>query len=189
MKSTFLVLFFTLFSSFLFSCSPEEVTPTTFTAKDTTLNTSDNSLQELKDLCLKSKSIWEEMKQEKQTNSYFYKDVFTSGEGNFTITKEVTFKDNAVIKLVIEEKIGNEIVTSEEINLDSQEATSALQGIRNIDEMYEYSLNELFDISEIENIIYFGTDENGIINLYGFFPKNCADDCFEGQSIEEFSWK
>ena len=153
------------------------------------LSTNKDSLQVLKELCLKSKATWEKLKKEQNKTTYSYKSKFTY-KMMFDVTKEVTFEDNDAIALIIHSsKFGDEEFISEEMNVRTKQGGYELKGIRSIDEMYHYCLNKLFSMSDEENTIYFGVDENGIINMYGFVPKNCVDDCFEGQYIQEFFWK
>jgi len=153
----------------------------------TRLSTDKNALKELKELCLKSKANWQKIKHE--DNAYSYKNIRTSSGGSFTLAKEVTFLGNDALSLIIHRDYRTDEATQTELNVRTQKRSYELKGIRSIDEIYEYCLETLFSMSEQEYTIYFGTDENGIINLYGFSPKNCADDCFEGQYIKEFSWQ
>lgn len=148
-------------------------------------STDKKSLKELKELCLKSKATWDKIKHE--DNAYSYKNIRTTGGS--TLAKEVTFKGNDAISLIIHRNYGTDEVTQRELNVRTQKGSYELKGIKSIDRMYEYCLETLFSMSETENTIYFGVDEDEIINLYGFVPKGCANECFEGQSIEEFSWK
>jgi hypothetical protein len=153
------------------------------------LTTNKDSLQVLKELCLKSKATWEKLKKEQNKTTYSYKSKFTY-KMMFDVTKEVTFEDNDAIALIMHtSKFGDKEFISEEMNVRTKQGGYELKGIRSIDRMYEYCLDELFSMSVAENEIYFGVDKNGIINLYGFVPKNCLDACFEGQSIQEFSWE
>ncbi|WP_375560498.1 hypothetical protein ACE193_22845 [Bernardetia sp. OM2101] len=150
--------------------------------KGIVLSTDKNSLEELKALCLKSKATWEKQKSD---DLYSYKNLQHGG----SYIKEVTFKGNDAVSLIIHRNYGTEETTQTELNVRTQKGSYELKGIRSIDKMYEYCLNELFSMSITDNTIYFGIDENGIINLYGYFPEGCADGCLQGQSIEEFAWK
>ena len=43
-------------------------------------------------------------------------------------------------------------------------------------------------VDENMNDISFTTDDSGILTACGFTPKNCADDCYRGVSIQSFKW-
>lgn len=150
--------------------------------KGTVLSTDKNSLEELKALCLKSKATWEKQKSD---DLYSYKNLQHGG----SYVKEVTFKENDAVSLIIHRNYGTEEATQTELNVRTQKGSYELKGIKSIDKMYEYCLDELFNMSVENGIIYFGIDEDGIINLYGYFPEGCSDECLQGQSIEGFSWK
>lgn len=59
---------------------------------------------------------------------------------------------------------------------------------RTIDQLYTSCLSQYIIADIVENYVYFETDKNGIVNLCGFVPKGCADDCYKGISIDKFSW-
>ncbi len=57
-----------------------------------------------------------------------------------------------------------------------------------IDELYDTCAGEYLTVNEVDNNVFFETETNGVVNLCGFFPKNCADDCFTGFSIDSFEF-
>lgn len=57
-----------------------------------------------------------------------------------------------------------------------------------IDELYETCASDYLVIDEENNAIYFDVDSSGIMKICGYFPYNCADDCFRGISIDSFEW-
>ncbi|MFT3904243.1 MAG: hypothetical protein QM727_13795 [Niabella sp.] len=54
-----------------------------------------------------------------------------------------------------------------------------------LDEVYGKAKSEWLNVSKKENHIYFEAKNNGMISTCGYFPKNCADDCFTGIHIDE----
>tara|TARA_R110000851_G_scaffold279768_1_gene433063 strand:- start:472 stop:612 length:141 start_codon:yes stop_codon:yes gene_type:complete len=43
-------------------------------------------------------------------------------------------------------------------------------------------------VDKEKNTLYFETEINGIMTLCGFVPNGCADDCYQGISIDSFEW-
>lgn len=54
-----------------------------------------------------------------------------------------------------------------------------------IDELYHQSEQLLNNASTDTHTIYFKTTNDGLLQICGLVPKDCADDCFEGISIDE----
>ena len=46
-------------------------------------------------------------------------------------------------------------------------------------------VNAWLRMDEDENLIFFEANNKGMISTCGYFPKNCADDCFTGITITE----
>ncbi|MGY5355583.1 hypothetical protein [Wenyingzhuangia sp. IMCC45467] len=52
-----------------------------------------------------------------------------------------------------------------------------------MDEIYEKAKQDWL-IKRKEVLVYFETDNNGLISTCGYVPKNCMDDCFLGITIK-----
>ncbi|MFV9482506.1 hypothetical protein ACNI3T_01635 [Christiangramia sp. ASW11-125] len=60
--------------------------------------------------------------------------------------------------------------------------------ILTIDELYSLCFAEYLTIDTDSNLIYFDTTSEGVINTCGYVNKNCADDCFVGFKLTNFTW-
>jgi len=54
-----------------------------------------------------------------------------------------------------------------------------------LDEIYDKAKHVWLRMDEDENLIFFEANNKGMISTCGYFPKNCADDCFTGVTITE----
>ncbi|WP_066633574.1 hypothetical protein [Labilibacter marinus] len=140
----------------------------------------------------KSKSFWNDMKKE-NGNSYEYETTFTSWTGFGSTT---TFK---VEEGVVTERTYTEFNADEgasgEIQLESykevgDEVGDHEKGAKpvSIDELYESCASEFLVACPCDNTLYFETESNGLMNLCGFVPDGCQDDCYQGVRISSFSW-
>ena len=57
-----------------------------------------------------------------------------------------------------------------------------------IDELYNSCASDYLIVDKENNTLYFETETNGLMTLCGFVPNGCADDCFQGISINSFDW-
>lgn len=126
-------------------------------------------------------------------NSYTYQTTVVSFTGFGSIT-ELTVINNIVTSRIYEEFNINQMTGERDI-IDSYIETAANLGSNTkgaspltIDQLYTSCAADYLIVDENENTIYFETATNGIMTLCGFFPNNCADDCFEGITINAFDW-
>lgn len=129
-----------------------------------------------------SKAKWLEFKK-KWGNSYTYVLKFTSGEGAFSTLTTVQVKNGRVIK-------ASESTTSFAKNSRTTTRTfkaQDLKRLKTLDEVYAFAEKDLVKRSPQQNYITFRLFANGLIAAVGYFPKNCADDCFEGFKFDKIS--
>ena len=136
---------------------------------------------------------WKKLKKQ-NGNSYEYKTTFSSWVGYSTRTTVY---------------IENDIVTSREcyvtyhnpetFNIDTlnyyieSEREIGVNEIGanplTIDELYDSCAGEYLKVDSKKNTIYMETNKDGLLNLCGFVPDNCADDCYFGIKIDTIIWK
>lgn len=141
---------------------------------------------------LQSRTAWQDLK-EKNGDSYRYtsKELSWTGAGS---RSQIEIRDGkAVSKLYEAFQMSDE--TGEETITDTFEETGEQlgqdpRGARplTIDELYELCISEYLTVDEEENEVYFETFDDGIVNLCGYFPKGCSDDCYHGFTLSEFIW-
>lgn len=126
-------------------------------------------------------------------NSYSYQTTFISFTGFGSIT-ELTVTNNVVTSRIYQE-FSTDQMTGERDIIDSFTETGSQLGSNQkgatpltIDQLYTTCAADYLVVDENENTIYFQTATNGLMTLCGFFPNNCADDCFEGITISAFDW-
>lgn len=149
------------------------------------------SLTELKKLNV-SQEKWNNVKV-KNKNSYAYSISFTSwsGYGNITVIK-VT--DGIVVERKYSEFIVNQITGQQDISLAYTEDQAHLGSNQNgalpltMDELYHTCGKEYLVMNTRDNDLHFETSDIGLMNLCGYVPKNCMDDCFNGIVIKTFEW-
>jgi len=138
--------------------------------------------------------LWNDLKKN-NSNSYKYTSTFTSAFG-FGSSTEITVTDGKVAERSYKE-FAVDPSTGELTESDTNNYTEASSEIGTnqigfapltIDELYDSCSGEYLKVSESENIIYFETEPNGLINLCGYFPNTCADDCFIGFNIKSFEF-
>ena len=57
-----------------------------------------------------------------------------------------------------------------------------------VDELYDTCVKEYLNVSTKNNTIFLETNEDGLLNLCGFVPDNCVDDCYRGIRIDTIMW-
>lgn len=126
-------------------------------------------------------------------NSYSYQTYFISFTG-FGSTTELKVINNVVTTRIYQE-FSTDQMTGERDIIDSFTETGSQLGTNpkgatplTIDQLYSTCAADYLVVDENENTIYFQTATNGLMTLCGFFPNNCADDCFEGITISAFDW-
>lgn len=180
-KSIYIVLFV-----FLFSCDSNDDSPENQISTLTALESEESRSY------TESIDAWNALKNDNGT-SYRYQTDFISFTG-FGSTTELTVINNIVTSRIYEEFSTNEMTGEREI-IDSYTETTANLGSNpkgatplTIDQLYTTCAADYLVVDENENTIYFETATNGLMTLCGFFPNNCADDCFEGITISAFDW-
>jgi hypothetical protein len=57
-----------------------------------------------------------------------------------------------------------------------------------VDELYDTCVRKYLKVNEKENTVYFETSGDGLLNLCGYVPDGCMDDCFFGVKIDTIKW-
>ncbi|NRA93240.1 MAG: hypothetical protein HRU26_11250 [Psychroserpens sp.] len=126
-------------------------------------------------------------------SSYIYQTTFLSWAG-FGSTTELKIVDGKVTARVYEgfstdEQTGERTITDsyeegEETLGSHEKGASPLT----IDELYKSCASDYLIVDIENNTLYFETEINGLMTLCGFVPNGCADDCYQGISIDSFDW-
>ena len=135
---------------------------------------------------------WNELKKT-NGNSYTYQATFSSWTGFGSIT-EFRIENGKVVSRTYQEfsindttghKETRDIYTETVDDLNSHE-----RGVTplTIDELYDSCAKDYLIADTDENTLYFNTELNGTMNLCGYVPNNCADDCYHGIRINSFQW-
>ena len=126
-------------------------------------------------------------------NSYIYQTTVESWAG-FGSTTELKVVDGKVVSRMhqdfnIDDKSGKRETTNSYTENENK-VGSHKDGAPplTIDELYTSCAGKYLVVEAEENMLYFNTDEKGLMTTCGFVPNNCADDCFEGISIDSFQW-
>lgn len=162
------ILFLTILSVFLFSCS-----------KDIAY---ENTLE-------KSQQAFEKFKQQND-NSYIFV-LTTHSWTNYRTETTLYVKNGKVVGRDFIAKKGEWINNQWEFTImhefsETQQNLNTHEGVYEaitLDEVYNKAKNELLKVDDKTNIISFETENNGMISNVGYTPKNCADDCFNGYTI------
>ena len=126
-------------------------------------------------------------------NSYSYQTTFVSWVGFGSIT-ELKVEDGKVTARSYQEFSINDSTGQKETQAIYSETKSDLgshqKGAKplTIDELYESCAKEYLIVDTDDNTLFFDTELNGTMNLCGFVPNNCADDCYSGIKINSFEW-
>ncbi len=141
---------------------------------------------------IESLRAWEEAKTA-LGNSYEYTSEMSSvfGFGSTTVIEvnkgEVvsrTYEAYTLDPETREKIVGNSWVeTSLELNSHTEGAPTLT-----IDEIYFRCKNEILSVNESQNYISFSAENQGILSVCTYFPKNCADDCGVGFYITSITW-
>ena len=132
----------------------------------------------------RSLQAWLSFKKE-SGNSYQYTVLQSSWTGYRSETT-ITVTDGKVVrrhfKMVSTEGLENvpegELEWTEEGSF-SEFGTSAAAPIRTLDEIYEIAKTNWL-LKRKDSSTTFEAENNGMISLCGFTPRNCVDDCFNG---------
>ncbi len=135
---------------------------------------------------------WNDLKN-RNGNSYIYQTTFVSWAGFGSVT-ELKIIDGIVTSRIYQEFRINETNGEREV-VDIYSETKVDLGIHEkgaapatIDELYNSCASEYLIADEKQNTLYFETELNGLMNLCGFVPKGCMDDCYIGVRINSFEW-
>lgn len=138
-----------------------------------------------------SRIKWNKLKDQHE-DSYHY-EVNTSSWTGFGTETSLTVENGVVTARQYEEyRINQETGEREQVDFYTESGSELGThekgaAVATIDELYT-SCKPYLRVNESENKIYFETDANGIMNLCGFVPRNCADDCFNGIRLTFLDW-
>ncbi|HAS44551.1 MAG TPA: hypothetical protein DCS93_28995 [Microscillaceae bacterium] len=131
-----------------------------------------------------SRLVWKKLKKQ-WNNNYVYVNTYTSGEGGFTTKTYVTVKGGKVASAY------RQLITLEEgtkVTKPKQAITGEkLEKVKTMDEIYTFTSTTVVQKSPKDNYITFKTFDSGLLSAAGYFPKNCADDCYTGYTLEKVS--
>lgn len=126
-------------------------------------------------------------------SSYIYQTTFLSWAG-FGSTTELKIVDGKVTARIYE-GFSTDEQTGERTITDSYEEDEETLGSHEkgatpltIDELYNSCASDYLIVDIKNNTLYFETEINGLMTLCGFVPNGCADDCYQGISIDSFDW-
>lgn len=126
---------------------------------------------------------WQVLK-ETHSSAYEYDVVFASWIGSGSITT-LDVRDDEVVKRTHEardpEGKVTESWTEEGVELGSHEGGAPL---RTVEALYAVCGDEVLTQDRTENDIFLEFHDDGVLKQCEYFPKNCADDCFVGVSID-----
>ncbi|MEO7989554.1 MAG: hypothetical protein ABI663_08445 [Chryseolinea sp.] len=146
---------------------------------------------ELKELHVSLKK-WNELKA-KNDNSYVYSVSFASWSGYGSAT-EIKVVDGLVVERKYNEYVINQATGEQDITLVYTEDQAHLGTNHDgalpitIDELYNTCGKQYLVVSTQDNDVHFETSDIGMMNLCGYVPKGCMDDCFNGIMIKSFEW-
>lgn len=135
---------------------------------------------------------WQNAKKN-QGNSYTYVTERSSVFG-FGSKTTLTVQDGKVVARAYEAYRLNETTREREItnawSENKDDLNSHEEGAETItiDEIYALCQNTVLRVSEEDNYVHFLAENNGILSLCSYFPKNCADDCSVGYNIVSINW-
>jgi len=187
------IIFIFIINLIFFSCSIN---------KDKTKVEKEHITQDIDKMNMNSKSYessiakWNKAKKE-HNHSYTYTVGFSSFSG-YRTTTIITVKEGEVIKRAFYETYPTNL-----LNLPNQKTADKPTFIEDktnlnthnegnpaitIDQLYKDCSDKYLTADKNKNVIHFKVDKIGILNVCGYTPKNCADDCFKGVSIGEIKW-
>lgn len=125
--------------------------------------------------------------------AYEFTLTFSSMESGFSRQTTFLVEDQKILKRVCQESKINWNTNEKEL-LDSwQENKDNIGSHENghspitLEQIYD-NLPKLIKVDTSQYYVYFSAEHKGIISSGGNFPKNCADDCFEGYTLQSFRW-
>ncbi|TXK36519.1 hypothetical protein FVR03_17580 [Pontibacter qinzhouensis] len=139
-----------------------------------------------------SLSKWQEVRGQ-QGNSYSYHVNFVSWSG-FGNTTKITVENGAVTGRTYKAYTRNETTGEREVigsyvenqaTLGSHESGAPLL---TINDLYQSCAKDYLVVDKKRNTIYFETDVAGLLQMCGFVPKDCMDDCYAGIRIDSLVW-
>ena len=138
----------------------------------------------------KSLDTWKSTKKT-EGNSYSYTVSFGSVFG-FGSNTTLTVIDGKVTSRVYEayQLNGSEKEIIESWSENENELNSHVEGADTItlDQIYSSCKATILSVNEDENEITFLAENNGLLSVCSYFPKNCQDDCSTGFNISEIRW-
>jgi len=136
---------------------------------------------------------WKKLKKD-NGNSYVYKTVFVSWMFNYGSSTELKIENGIVVERnyevynFIDENGEKEIIDSYIENVENIGTHQEGALPKTIDELYNTCAGDYLIVNSKDNVIYFETNENGILSLCGFVPEGCMDDCYRGIQVEFIKW-
>lgn len=140
----------------------------------------------------KSLDAWNVQKN-REGNSYRYTARVSSVFG-FGSSTTITVQNGEVVSREYEAFVFNPQTQEEEITSTWTENKSELntheEGAEplTLDEIYGTCRRDILSVNQDDNFINFEAENNGILSICTYFPKNCADDCSVGFFIVHFEW-
>lgn len=141
-----------------------------------------------------SRAEWRKLKK-KNGNSYEYTILEESWTGVGSETTIHVQKGKVIgryyVAFIISEEDGSKEITETYEETSRKEIGNHAAGAPpyTMDDLYRTCLTDYLRLDDDTNVIYFETNEEGVMNLCGFVPVGCQDDCFRGIRISSFSWK
>ena len=137
-----------------------------------------------------SRDAWLKFKKA-NNNSYSYTATFGSWAGFSTTTTIVVM--NGIVseriykRYTIDGQTGQKKLDKSWTEDKSTLNTHPYEGAETwtLDEVYNRANNVWLKADKDQNELYFEANNNGMISLCGYVPKNCADDCLVGIRISE----
>lgn len=121
-----------------------------------------------------------------QNGGGYQYDVISGSWVGFSSTTTFEVRDDEVVLRRYEGRDAEgkvtETWTEEGATLGSHEGYEPL---RTIEELYAVCRNEVLTQDRGENDIFLKFRDDGVLEYCEYFPKNCADDCFMGASIDD----
>lgn len=185
------ILYF-LISLSLFSCGVYKSNPKN-KSEEINQSTDTNEVNTSSEPYELSIAKWDKAKKE-HNNSYTYTVNFSSFTG-YRTTTIITVSEGEVVKRIFYEidpthipepkKADKPKFIEDKTNLNSHNEGSPAVAI---DQLYVDCSEKYLTADKNENIVTFEVDNYGILNICGYTPKNCIDDCFVGVSIGKIEW-
>jgi hypothetical protein len=125
--------------------------------------------------------------------SYEYQTTFGSWTG-YGMQTVIQVRNGAVAaRTCFAYQFNTETLTKDTIDSYSEtgsEIGSHLAGAAplTVDELYDTCVRKYLRVSEKENTVYFETNGDGLLNLCGYVPDGCMDDCYNGITIDTIKW-